>query len=107
MPNAAEITEVAQEIAPVALEHNALQAFSYRILAPVLVPLNNLLDGMPDWFGTVAGMGLFLVAMLWVGVLLKQDYVNGGRPNKSVLTDLRIWTCLAMLPHVVVYLYFR
>ena len=44
--------------------------------------------------------------MIWVGVVLKNEYVNLDQPGKHIWTDLRLWTVISMLPHVVVYLYF-
>ena len=52
-------------------------------------------------------MSFFVGTMIWVGVILKESYVNEGRPNKSIWTDLRLWTVVSMLPHVFVYWYFR
>ena len=45
--------------------------------------------------------------MFWVAVVLNKDYVNRGRPYKSIWTDLRLWTVICMTPHVLVYFYFR
>jgi hypothetical protein len=58
-------------------------------------------------WATVCAVGLFLIAMFVVGVVMKESYVNQGRPNKSFWTDLRLWTIICMAPHVLVYLYFR
>jgi len=80
---------------------------SHNILVHVFGPMNDFLGGLPEWVASVFGVGLFVMAMVWVGVFLKKDYVNRGRPYKSIWTDLRLWTCLSMMPHVVFYLYFR
>jgi hypothetical protein len=45
--------------------------------------------------------------MVWVGLILNEKYVNRGRPFKSPWTDLRLWTVVSMLPHVLVYFYLR
>ena len=80
---------------------------SHDVLSPFFQPMNVFLGGLPNWVASVFGVGLFVSAMVWVGLILRNDYVNNGRPYKSIWTDLRLWTCLSMLPHVVVYLYFR
>ncbi|HUW62089.1 MAG TPA: hypothetical protein VMZ06_13895 [Candidatus Bathyarchaeia archaeon] len=84
-----------------------LQNMFHAALAPIFHPLNTVLGGLPNWVASVFGVGLFVMAMIWVGVFLKKDYVNYGRPHKSIWTDLRLWTCLSMMPHVIFYLYFR
>ena len=42
-----------------------------------------------------------------VGLILNKDYVNRGRPYKSLWSDLRLWTEISMTPHVLVYFHFR
>lgn len=83
------------------------QNFLHGMFAPVFHPMNNALASLPNWVMQVFGVGMFVMAMIWVGVFLNKDYVNHGRPYKSLWTDLRLWTCLSMLPHVAFYLYFR
>jgi len=84
-----------------------IQSAFHDVFAPVFHPMNSVLAGLPNWVMQVFGVGMFVMAMVWVVVFLNKDYVNHGRPYKSIWTDLRLWTCLSMLPHVAVYLYFR
>jgi hypothetical protein len=80
----------------------------YPILAPVFLPINDLLSRIPTQpWASICAVGLFVGAMIWVGLLLNRDYVNRGRPYKSIWTDLRLWTVISMTPHVLVYFYFR
>jgi len=81
-------------------------AVFYPVLSPIFSPINDGLNLLPNWMASVCGVGLFVTAMFWVAVLLNKDYVNRGRPSKSILTDLRLWTVISMTPHVLVYFYF-
>ena len=84
------------------------QKVFYPILYPVFKPIDDFLNRIPtDPWATVCAIGLFVIAMFVVGVLMKESYVNQGRTNKSLWTDLRLWTVVCMLPHVLVYFYFR
>ena len=55
--------------------------------------------------GKVCAVGLFVVAMVWV-FLLKREYVNLDAPGNKPWHDLRFWTVVSMLPHVLVYIWF-
>ena len=77
------------------------------VLRPVFQPINTALGQLPDWVAGWCGVGLFVVAMAWVGLFLNPKSVNRGRPYKSVWTDLRLWTVISMTTHVLVYFYFR
>ncbi|HOD94193.1 MAG TPA: hypothetical protein PLZ53_10085 [Candidatus Hydrogenedentes bacterium] len=79
----------------------------YPILSKIFHPINHLLAPIYKPWATIAAMSFFVGTMIWVGVILKESYVNEGRPNKSIWTDLRLWTVVSMLPHVFVYWYFR
>ena len=77
------------------------------VLRPIFVPINDALGRIPDGVAGWCGVGIFVLTMIWVGLLLNPKYVNRGRPYKSIWTDLRLWTVISMTPHVVVYFYFR
>jgi len=79
----------------------------YPVLSPLFTPIDHALRLLPDGAASVCGVGLFVTAMAWVGLFLNKDYVNRGRPYKSIWTDLRLWTVISMTPHVIVYFYFR
>ena len=86
---------------------NFCKAVFYPVLKHFFLPVNDLLNALPNRLAGVCGIGLFVSAMVWVALLLNKDYVNRGRPYKSIWTDLRLWTIISMTPHVLVYFYFR
>lgn len=86
---------------------NGFKVVFYPILAPIFHSIDSVLTRLPDGLAGLCGVGLFVSAMFWVCVLLNKDYVNRGRPYKSIWTDLRLWTIISMAPHVLVYFYFR
>ena len=53
----------------------------------------------------VVTLGFFIGTMVWVFVGLRKEYVNLEAPSKRFYCDLRLWTVLSMLPHVIVYLF--
>ena len=87
-----------------------IEAFCERIFYPVLSkffdPINTFLSPIYKPWATIIAVGFFVGTMLWVGLILREAYVNEGRPTKAWWTDLRLWTVLSMLPHVFVYFYF-
>jgi hypothetical protein len=68
-------------------------------------PLDNWLIGLPGWASQASAVTLFVVAGLWL-LTLKREYVFQGAPDQSRWRDLRIWSAVAMLPYVVLYLFF-
>lgn len=76
-------------------------------LSFVFHPINKVLNRIPMIWAMICALSLFIGTMLWVNVILKKDYVNKGRPFKAWYTDLRLWTIISMLPHVLVYFYFN
>ena len=75
------------------------------MLRAIFHPINDLFVPIPGPVWKVCAVGLFAAAMLWV-LLLRKEYVNLDAPRKSLWCDLRLWTVLSMLPHVVIYLWF-
>ena len=75
-------------------------------LSAFFAPLNTLLSGIYMPWARIVAVGFFVLTMIWVGALLNREFVHLERPNNKWYTDLRIWTVVSMLPHVVVYLYF-
>ncbi len=90
---------------------DAITAFCDKFFGPALravfVPINDALGMIPNGVAGYCGVGIFVLTMIWVGLLLNPKYVNRGRPYKSIWTDLRLWTVISMTPHVLVYFYFR
>ncbi|HNR32605.1 MAG TPA: hypothetical protein PKI11_17075 [Candidatus Hydrogenedentes bacterium] len=78
----------------------------FPILHPIFAPTNTFLSKFYQPYATICAIGFFIGAMIWVGVVLHEPYVNRGRAVRSIWTDLRLWTVLSMLPHVFVYFYF-
>jgi hypothetical protein len=76
------------------------------VMQPIFAPINSLLVQAYMPWARICAMGLFGIAILWVCFGLKKEYVHLGRPNNSIWTDLRLWTIIAMLPHIFVYLFF-
>ena len=70
----------------------------------VFHPINDAIAGIYMPWARVCAVGLFVVAMLWV-LTLRKEYVNLDAPRKAWYTDLRLWTIVAMLPHVLIYLF--
>jgi hypothetical protein len=66
----------------------------------IMDPLNDVY--MP--WARICAVALFAAAMIWV-LTLRPEYVNLDAPRKAWYADLRLWTALAMLPHVLVYLF--
>lgn len=76
-------------------------------LEKIFHPTHAVFDAIPEdlwtYFAKGSAVGLFVLAMIWV-FLLKREYVNIDAPTKHVWHDLRFWTIVSMLPHVIVYI---
>ena len=98
------------ELSVIEQVEKGLQAFCtavfYPILSRIFHPINTLLNPVYQPWATICAVGFFVGTMLWVGLILREAYVNEGRPYKAWYTDLRLWTVVSMLPHVFVYFYF-
>ena len=85
-------------------------ALCTTVFKPILItffgPINTFLAKFYQPWATIIAIGFFVGTMIWVGFVLKESYVNLGRPNKAWYSDLRVWTACSMLPHVFVYWYF-
>lgn len=81
-------------------------AVFYPFLSRIFHPVNDFLAPIYQPWASITAIGFFVGTMLWVCLILKESYVNEGRPNKRWYSDLRLWTILSMLPHVFVYFYF-
>jgi hypothetical protein len=91
-----------------------LNSVSTGINATFQAPLQFIFHPVNDLLATltlpiiwrIAAVGLFVLPMFWVYFGLRKEYVNLEAPGPGVLYDLRLWTVLSMLPHVVFYLIF-
>lgn len=85
-------------------------ALCTTVFKPVLIlffgPINTILSPIYQPWATIVAITYFLGTMIWVAFVLKESYVNLGRPNEKWYSDLRIWTAVSMSPHVFVYFYF-
>ncbi len=75
------------------------------LLRPIFQPIDSMLAQIPPIYWTLSAIGLFVATMVWV-FMLKKEYVCIDSPGRGLRYDLRVWTIVSMLPHVVVYLYF-
>ncbi len=72
----------------------------------VFKPMNPVLSlGYPA-LARIGALAFFIGTMVWVFVGLRREYVNLEAPSKKPWHDLRFWTIVSMLPHLVVYFYF-
>ncbi|MBL7645216.1 MAG: hypothetical protein JNK74_03390 [Candidatus Hydrogenedentes bacterium] len=85
---------------------NLCKTVFYPVLIKFFGPINTFLSGIYQPWANIFAIGFFVGTMIWVGFILKESYVNVGRPVKAWYTDLRIWTACSMLPHIFVYFYF-
>ncbi|HOQ30906.1 MAG TPA: hypothetical protein PLA12_00180 [Candidatus Hydrogenedens sp.] len=76
------------------------------IIRPIFRPITTFLERTYQPWAKICALGLFIGTMLWVWFGMPKEYVNLGRKNKTVWTDLRFWTIISMLPHIIVYFYF-
>jgi hypothetical protein len=76
-------------------------------LRVVFEPVNRGLTAVDgERLALFSALALFILAVLWVWVGLKKEYVNLDRPGDSPWYDLRLWTLFAVLPYIVIYLAF-
>ncbi len=72
-------------------------------LGAVFHPIDTLFVGANPAVFKFFAVGLFAVTICWVMFLLKKEYVNLDQPKKGILYDLRLWTFLSMMPHMIIY----
>jgi len=83
----------------------AIDANFSSFFQSVFHPMNDLLLGIGEFWWTVCAVLLFCGAIGWVWTLRK-EYVNLDAPHKGILYDLRIWTIISMVPHILIYIVF-
>ena len=71
----------------------------------VLDPIHGVLNDIYMPWARICALGMFIGTMVWV-FMLNKKYVNLDAPHEGLLYDLRVWTVISMLPHLVVYFYF-
>jgi len=83
----------------------AINQFLGPLLKQVFHPIDDLLAGAYMPWAKIVALSYFVGTMIWVWVGLKKEYVNLEAPSQHLWHDLRFWTVLSMMPHVIVYLY--
>ena len=87
-----------------------MHEFVNSILGPPLRaffgPVDSFLSMGYMPYARIVALAFFIGTMIWVFVGLKKDYVNVQAPSQKIWADLRVWTVISMLPHLVVYFYF-
>lgn len=84
--------------------HNFINDTFGPVLRPFFAALSDPFTDVYMPWARICAVGLFVVAAIWV-FTLRPEYVNLDAPRKAWYTDLRVWTIVAMLPHIVVYLF--
>lgn len=76
------------------------------IFRPMFRPINEAIARIPTAsepvVATEVAVMLFQVAVLLV-LFLRPEYVNIDRPRRRFWYDLRLWTIVSMLPHMIIY----
>ena len=68
----------------------------------VFEPINlAIMDVYMPW-ARILAIGFFVGTMIWA-FMLRKEYLQIDAPSKSIVADLRVWTVISMLPHVVIY----
>ena len=68
-------------------------------------PIDRLLAAGSMPLARTVTLAFFIGTMVWVFVGLNREYVNLEAPSKKIYHDLRFWTVVSMLPHLVVYFF--
>lgn len=76
-------------------------------LQAIFAPTNAIFNPIPSIFWIISAVCLFGAAMVWVGFILKKEYVNLDAPGNKPWHDLRLWTVVSMAPHVAIYIWFN
>jgi len=85
---------------------DAINTYLGPLLKAFFQPIDAFLATVYMPWAKIVAIGYFVGTMVWVFVGLKKEYVNLEAPSNHIWHDLRFWTIVSMLPHVVVYLYF-
>jgi len=113
LASAVLVCQLNPEAAETAGSAISLSAMSAGINETVGPPLRKVFEPLDDYlargympWARIVALGFFIGTMVWVFVGLKRQYVNLEAPSKKIWYDLRFWTIVSMLPHLVVYFYF-
>ncbi len=67
-------------------------------------PINALLVDIYMPWARIVAIGFFVGTMVWA-FMFKKEYLQIDAPNKTIFADLRVWTVISMLPHVIIYFF--
>jgi hypothetical protein len=84
--------------------HNWINDVFGPLLRPFFHAISDPLADVYMPWARICAVGLFIAAAIWV-FTLKPAYVNLDAPRKAWYADLRVWTVIAMIPHILVYLF--
>jgi hypothetical protein len=72
-------------------------------LSYIFSPIDGFLTPIDVSVSKFFAVGLFLATICWVMFILKKEYVNLDQPKKGIFYDLRLWTLVSMVPHMLIY----
>lgn len=72
-------------------------------LSALFHPIDTILTPIGPGAYKFFAVGLFLATICWVMFILNEKYVNLDRPKKGIIYDLRLWTLVSMVPHMLIY----
>lgn len=73
-------------------------------LKAIFHPMNDAIAGVYMPWARICAVALFLSALVWV-FSLRKEYVNLDAPRDAWYCDLRIWATVAVVPHLLIYLF--
>ena len=73
-------------------------------LKAIFHPINDALENIYMPWARICAVGLFVLAIVWV-FTLRKEYVNLDAPRDVWYADLRIWTVIALIPHLLIYIF--
>ncbi len=76
-----------------------------NLLEAVFAPMNSLFEAIPFTAARPLVVG-FLVAAALAPLFVSKDFVFRGCPDRRRSRDLRLWAVAAMVPYVLIYLFF-
>lgn len=74
----------------------------HPILSPIFDILEIPFESFPLASARYFAIGLFLICGAWA-LTLKADYIYEGAIDRAKWRDLRIWTCLILIPYIWTY----
>ena len=76
-----------------------------NFLEAIFGPMNSVFEAIPFAAARPLVVGFLVVAAL-VPLLVSKDFVFRGCTDRRRSRDLRLWAVAAMIPYVLIYLFF-